>query len=304
MNEAANANPESQTDLHWRDAMLDALPDSETVRRFISEYETVRIHEGRGNLDDDALRSLPWPASADPFAWEWYIRSQSFEHLRSQFLPRFLATRGDLPEFAHGGGLRILDLGAGVGWLSYRMALDGHRPVAVDLSGHPRVGLGAASAYTEALERPFPRWLAHFDHLPAADASADLLIYNASFHYSADYASTLNEALRCLAPLGAIVIMDTPIYRDAAAGAQMVEERKAAFEARYGFASSALESREFLTYAQVDALAETLDLRWANHRPKRGWSWTWHRLRRRWKTGRPSAEFAFLVATRSADVGA
>ena len=42
--------------------------------------------------------------------------------------------------------LRILDLGAGNGWMSYRLALQGHLPIAVDLLTNDRDGLGAAFA--------------------------------------------------------------------------------------------------------------------------------------------------------------
>jgi predicted RNA methylase len=51
--------------------------------------------------------------------------------------------------------LDLLDLGAGTGWMSYRLALRGHHPVAVDLLNDDRDGLGAARHFFAKLPREF-----------------------------------------------------------------------------------------------------------------------------------------------------
>ena len=121
--------------------------------------------------------------------------------------------------------LDVLDLGAGNCWLSHRLSLRGHRPVAVDIFGDERDGLRAARHYPNR----FPAIEADFDHLPLPAETFDLAIFNASFHYSTDYVRTLSEVRRCLRPSGSFVILDTPIYRLREHGARMVEEKHAAF---------------------------------------------------------------------------
>ena len=267
----------------------DFRPTTPRIQRFLSEYEAVRAAEGRGR-DVAMLRDLPWPDPGHPLAWEWYIRAASFDCLVEQVL-----------SLDPGIGLRVLDLGAGQAWLSRRLALLGHRPVAVDLSSHPTLGLGAAGLLQADLPAPFPTLLADFDRLPLADHQADLVVYNASFHYSSDYGDSLREALRVLAPGGRIVIMDSPVYRDAAAGAAMRSGRRSDYLSRYGFASDALDSREFLAVTEIHELGRQLGLTWTWISPRHGRSWRWHRLRRRLATGRESADFPLLLAHPSSD---
>ena len=75
-------------------------------------------------------------------------------------------------------------VGAGCGWMSYRLALRGHRPVAVDLLTDGRDGLGAARHYLT--RAAFRRFNADFDQLPFANARFDAVIFNASVHYSSE----------------------------------------------------------------------------------------------------------------------
>lgn len=275
-----------------RAGIWDCLPveRAERFALFLEQYRTVRYAEGRGDASPDELRCLPWASPDDPLAWQWYIRATSFEHLVDRVLPLFERQ-----------GLRVLDLGAGTGWLSYRLAQLGHHPLAVDLSIDPRDGLGAARHFDAVLDRPFPRLRAEFDRLPLADGAADLVVYNASFHYSADFAATLTEGLRVLAPGGRLVIMDSPVYFEPSAGEAMVAARKAEFSARYGFTSDSLASREFLTQAEIGAIGRALGLHWREFAPPYGWRWSLRRRWRRLRTGRESARFVLLVAEREAE---
>jgi SAM-dependent methyltransferase len=102
----------------------------------------------------------------------------------------------------------------------------------------------------------------------------DLVVFNASLHYSTDYAATLREALRVLRPRGTLAILDSPMYSDPTSGERMVQERRARFLATYGFASDALPSEHFLTSARLATLASDLGLEWQVHRPVLDWrSW-------------------------------
>ena len=77
-------------------------------------------------------------------------------------------------------------------------------------------------------------------------------------HYSTDYVRTLGEALRVLRPGGRIVIMDSPIYRHDKSGRQMVAERHADFEQRFGTRSDSVASIEYLTNSMLDDIGRRL----------------------------------------------
>lgn len=278
--QVATACPNCGRDFPRQRGMLDFRPQAPRLRQFLEEYESVRDAEGRGGASSTPVAELPWPRPDDPRAWEWYIRAISFDFLQTQALP----TLGE-------GPLKLLDLGAGSGWLSHRMSLLGHRPLAIDLSAHPRHGLEAA----EGLDPGFPRLLADFDRLPLADGQVDLAVYNASLHYSPDLAFSLQEARRVLRPGGALIVLDSPIYRSRDAGERMRAARKADYLRRYGFESDALGAREYLLASELSELGRATGLEWTWMQPDYGWSWRLHRLQRRLATRRESAGFAVLV---------
>jgi SAM-dependent methyltransferase len=246
---------------------------------FLKQYAIIRHAEGRGSDDAVFYRALPY-ADSD----QWRIRAKSFDH----FLDRVVAPF----EKTHSRPLDILDLGAGNGWLSSRLAERGHRAIALDIFTDNRDGLGAIRRYAQT-----PAVAADFDRLPFAGASFDIAIYNASFHYSSDYASTLKAVRRCLRPEGRVVILDSPLYRKPEHGETMRRERQALFEGTYGFRSEALGSIEYLDEPCLHQLARELGIAWSRSQPWYGWKWAMRpwlaRLRRR----RPPSRF-FLISGR------
>jgi SAM-dependent methyltransferase len=247
-------------------------------RRFIREYETVRAQEGRGSVFSDFYLELPYKDLTGRNSWQWQIRAQTFRCMERQVLPAI--------EGAYPLGLNVLDIGAGNCWLSYRMALRGHHPVAVDLLDSDADGLGAAKHYFSSLPDPFPRFQAEMDRLPFASAQFDVVVFNASFHYSVDYVRTFSEALRCLRNPGHIIIADSPFYDREESGQTMLEEKRAGFERQFGFRSDSIPSREYLTPGSLNQLAETFSLHWKILKPWYGlkWAlrpWTARLLRRR-----------------------
>ncbi|HEU5103888.1 MAG TPA: class I SAM-dependent methyltransferase [Roseiflexaceae bacterium] len=278
---------------------------------FLRDYTTIRDAEGYGYDDPARYQRLPKVDPADPLAWQWRMRAASFASLRRHVLvplARRTMTREETRKGAKRSscfallrrpsraatGLRVLDLGAGVGWLSNQLARLGHTPCAIDVNLDSRDGLGAA----RHCGGDWPRVQAEFDRLPLADRQADLAIYNASLHYSADYRATLAEALRVLRPGGWIVIMDSPIYRRDASGRQMVAERQVAFARDYGTRSDALLSVGYLTWATLRELGQNLGLRWRAIRPWYGWDWALRPWRARLAGRREPSSFALLVACR------
>ncbi|HJR80194.1 MAG TPA: class I SAM-dependent methyltransferase [Anaerolineales bacterium] len=263
------------------------LPESEAhYARFIADYEAIRRYEQRGSTSANYYRALPFKDLSGRFRPDWRIRSRSFNVLVKNVLTRL---QNSLER-----SLKILDLGAGNGWLSNRLSSQGDRVIAVDLLVNEQDGLGAWKYY----EHSFIPVQAQFEHLPVMDRFADAVIFNASFHYTENYAKTLKEALRVLSNEGLIVIMDSPVYRHSASGDQMVEERKKDFSARYGFASDSLQSENYLTYTRLKELAQQLDLAWKMMTPFYGWQWTLRPLLAFLLRRREPAKFHVIVGKR------
>jgi len=250
--------------------------------RFLREYTAVRMAEGRGTDDPEYFRRLPEPTPGGPIEWQWTIRRNTWRTVRTRVL------RAAPPV------MTIIDVGAGTGWLSNRLSEQGHELHAVDLTDDASDGLGAARHFLHRFER----YQAEMDDLPFADATADVVMFNAALHYSTDYGRTLGEALRVLRPGGRIVVLETPLYRTRAAGDAMVAERHAQFERQYGTRSESVPSIEFMTDDMLHGLAVQLGLRWHRHRTWYGWQWAMRPWKARWRGRRPPSRFVVLVATR------
>jgi SAM-dependent methyltransferase len=255
----------------------------EHFERFIHDYEIVRKAERRGSGDSGFYLSLPNVNRADSNAWQWAIRARSYNYMQRKILPA-IASHLSYP-------MTVLDLGAGNGWLSYRLAGLGHRPVAIDLQTNDFDGLGAAVHYSQALPMLFPRFQAELDRLPFADRQFDCAIFNASFHYSENYDRTLAEAIRCLRRGATIVIADTPSYRCDESGQRMVTERREIFKKRFGFASDSLASGEYLTKDKLLSLECKHRLKWTTHEVWYGPRWACRPLVAKLKRRREPSQF-------------
>jgi SAM-dependent methyltransferase len=247
--------------------------------QFQHEYLTVRRAEGWGSRDASYYRALPFSDLSGRFSNVWRIRATGFGVL--------------LRELTGLSNLRVVDLGAGNCWLSYQLAQRGHTVAAVDVQVDEIDGLGAARHY----DAEFVALQAEFDHLPLADAQADLAIFNGSLHYSTDYVATLREALRVLRPRGTIAILDSPMYGSEVSGLAMVSERQARFERSYGFTSDALPSLHFLTRARVEAAGNELGIRWRVVTPFPGWRRALLPLWARMRGGREPASFPVILGS-------
>jgi len=264
------------------------LPESEAhYARFIRDYEAVRHSEGRGSTSEDYYRALPFKDLSGHYSGDWAIRARSFNVLTKNVLTKFQ----DRLERS----LKILDLGAGNGWLSNRLSAQGDRVFAVDLLVNEQDGLGTWKYY----EHSFTPIQAEFNHLPIMDRFADAVIFNASFHYSENYVETLKEALRVLSREGLLVIMDSPIYRRGASGEKMVQEREAQFKTKYGFASDNLQSENYLTYSRLDELARELSLTWKRLAPFYGFRWMFRPLIAKLLRRREPAKFQLIVGRKN-----
>ncbi|MFN8062576.1 MAG: class I SAM-dependent methyltransferase [Vicinamibacterales bacterium] len=243
---------------------------------FIEQYRRVRARDGFCRTDPDYYRALPVVPPSDPDFDRWRVRQASFAHFRA-----FLET------FAGGRRLRVLDLGAGNGWLSAWLASAGHRPVAVDLVADETDGLGAVRHY----ETPFVAVQADFESLPVAPHQFDLVVFNGTLHYTRDVADTFRRACRMLDGAGAVAVMDSPLFESKKAGADMVAARDRAFAEVYGLTPVPASGVGYLTRAELEHVSGTQGLRATFVRSRGSWRWEVRRTLDRWRSGRELATF-------------
>lgn len=225
--------------------------------RFRTAYAEHRAAEGR-RLCEAELLSLPHLAEG-PLARAWRVRAATFEGFRRGVI-RPLAARHSRP-------LRILDLGAGNGWLSYRLALEGHACTALDIRDDDIDGLGAAAPYLTRVH--FMPLVASFEAVPLPDAAMDVTLFNASLHYATDLEAVLAEATRVTTPGGCIAILDSPFYAREEGGAAMVAAKHAAAASTFGARADTLLSLPFVEFLTRDRLARAsvaLGLKWRRRR--------------------------------------
>ncbi len=267
-----------------------ALPPTRAAHyaKFMREYQVVREAEGRGSKNSAYYAALPYRDLSGRNQEQWAIRARTYSFLERRILPEI--------ENRNAGRLNILDLGAGNGWLSFRLALRGHGPVAVDLLDAEMDGLGAAAHYIHKLPSLFPRFQAELDHLPLANSQFDVAIFNASFHYSENYSQTLAEAIRCLRRGGTVIIADTSWYKREESGQRMLAERRKTFVERYGFPSDGLDSLEYLTDSRMAALEDEFHLRWRAYSPFYGVRWALRPLVARLQRKREPSRFRIYAA--------
>lgn len=174
--------------------------DADCLTKFSHRYHRARLQEGWQPLTRDEALALPYGQPSSHPSLYWQVRRQTFSALMY-----LLAREGPTP--ANGPAA---DLGAGTGWLSYRLAQLGYRVLAVDASPDPDWGLGAAERYYLPRQR---FWLAlgNLEDPPLQSGQLGLILFNASLHYASDLMATLRQAARALQRGGRLVILDTPI---------------------------------------------------------------------------------------------
>jgi len=169
------------------------------VREFVEAYERVRLVEGFASADPAFAAALPFRDLTGKNRAIWRVRAL-----------HYLVTR--LCLCAIPGVRRVLDLGAGNGWLARRLA-GRFDVVAMDIDAGP-TSLGALRGGA------VPPVRAELERLPFRDGCFDAVVAAAALHYSSDAAETFREVARVLSPRGVLVVADSPVYPDAIARAR------------------------------------------------------------------------------------
>jgi SAM-dependent methyltransferase len=273
--------------LRYQDGIVHTLPPERVAHfaRFMEDYERIRAAEGRGSESAEFYLGLPYADASGRNDKQWKIRARSYDYLIERILQPNLQ-----------GGARVLDLGAGNCWMSFRLAAAGYRPCAVDLLINDRDGLGAAEHYRNHLAELFPRFQAELACLPFQNEQFEAVVFNASFHYAEGDEAALGEALRCVKPDGIVVISDTPWYSCEENGRQMVSERRAAFRESYGTASDSIRSIDYLTDERLRRLETKFSIQWTSHVPRYGFQWAMRPLMAKLRNKREPSQFRIYVA--------
>lgn len=244
--------------------------------RFLKSYLSIRHLEGRAELTVKQYNNLPYAEAGTPLAWQWFIRAKSYEALKKLLLKT-------IPQ-----GAKILDLGAGNGWLCNRLNKLGYDPVAVDVNVDEFDGLRAIRTYGAHL----PSIRCEFDNLPLENDTVDAVIFNASFHYVANAAATLSHIMRILKLGGFLIIMDSPVYKARSSGDEMIATHHDNFEEKYGDRSDHLNQIGFLTHSDIDSFADQFSLKMQKHKIWYGIKWALRPWIAKIKRKREPAKFA------------
>ncbi|MBN1641588.1 MAG: methyltransferase domain-containing protein [Anaerolineae bacterium] len=166
-------------------------------------YREARLREGWRPLTREQLLALPHDSPPGYPALYWRVRRESYRALL-----RLLEAEGPPPDAGP-----VADLGAGVGWLAFRLAQIGYHTLAVDASVDDAFGLGAAAPYLERAQHRLLLVQGDLEHPPLRAGAWSAAILNASLHYARDLDAALREVTRALRPGGRLIVMDSPIAR-------------------------------------------------------------------------------------------
>ncbi len=247
---------------------------------FLRQYRAVRDRDGSRGMSAEERRRLPDVAGDHPRAAEWRVRQESYRHFLDGVIAPFRRR------------LRVLDLGAGNGWLAHRLALLGHGVTAIDQLADDADGLGALQLYPASVVAV----QASFDAPPFAAAQFDVVVFNGSLHYAADVAATLGTAWRMRARGGVVAVIDSPMFTSATDGEAMLADLHRRFEDTCGIGDVERFGTGYLTFEALRAVARQCgaDTRFIrSHGPM---AWRVRRAVARVRLGRAPARFGVWVA--------
>ena len=210
--------------------MDDDAPGFVPIRKFVTAYRQVRLSQGFASADPRYAARLPFRDTTGRNAAIWRTRALHYLTIR--------AGLALLP-----GIRRVLDLGAGNGWLSRRLA-GSYRVTAIDVDAGD-TGLGSLAGTGVA------RLCGDIEALPLRTSSFDAVVASATVHYSRNLDAVLGELARIVRPGGVLILADSPIYPDAGTRDQ-AWQRTLAYYRDAGHAELAHRYRG-LTRAELDA---------------------------------------------------
>ena len=213
------------------------------VEEFLHYYGQVRKAELWGSTQIEYCLELPFRDLTRRYSSLWKIRAITYQ----TFID-------DLQSTLPNASARILDLGAGNCWLSYRLAEHGYDVVASDINLDARDGLLVAPRLMQQRPVRFRCIRAEFDYLPFPDGFFDAIIFNASLHYSSDPVRTIRRTLPLLSSQGTMYILDSPYYCNQQSGQAMVKERLGYYQNNFRIQPPVKPVQSYLTFSQVEEI--------------------------------------------------
>ena len=175
------------------------------ITQMAEEYSRVWRRDGWAPTSPENLRQLPYRDPSGGRDAKWRVKARSME-----------AVLPVLHSFPRG---KVADVGAGTGWLSRILASHSLEVYAVDTLLDSVLGLGAAA--TQLQDRaPFECVGGELEYLPFRDDSLDAVVCNASLHYAGSMDRALSEVRRVLRAGGCLIVMNSPVHRDASSAAR------------------------------------------------------------------------------------
>jgi len=242
---------------------------------FLQAYRLVRRSEGWGG-DAEYYRGLPFTSGGRHRA-VWRLRARSYRAALRVIEKRFPETkRADEQDKI---ALRMLEVGAGNAWFSWRMAERGHYVLATDISLDEEDGLGALARYAwpkTALHSRLTRARAEMEELPLEDSQFDVVIANGALHYARSVPRAIAEARRVLRTGGFFLVLDSPVYDAHETGRAMVRRRDNDHRERLGVLPTE-RTTGFLVASEFRSKLESAGFRVETRQPFEGLA---RRLRR------------------------
>jgi SAM-dependent methyltransferase len=220
-------------------------------------YQRVRRDEGWR-----AEPGLPDVLPTHPRARRWRARAAALRYAGELAVGRLGA-----------GPWRVLEVGAGCCWAGLRLAEEGHRVVAIDLSLDGEDGLRAAERVSPAAAR-LHRAEAEMEAVPVEPGSFDLILAADALHHAPRLARTLVELRRVTRRDGLLVAFDSPVYRRRQDGEAVVAERMRAQARRYGMPVDRDGQPGYLVAGELPGLFRSAGWSLEAHgSPGRAWDW-------------------------------
>jgi SAM-dependent methyltransferase/uncharacterized protein YbaR (Trm112 family) len=178
------------------------------LNSFSDSYGEAWERANQAWFDSTQLLALPYVPRFSQNRAVWRVKARSMEALL-----RFLERRS--PK-------RVLDLGSGNGWLSSHLARQGYETYSVDAVNRSDKGLLASDAFVQ--NGPyFERARGEIEFPPFQDAVFDVVVCNASLHYTDSLKDDFVQGSRILASGGAFVVMNSPVHDDPESAARAQE---------------------------------------------------------------------------------
>jgi 2-polyprenyl-3-methyl-5-hydroxy-6-metoxy-1,4-benzoquinol methylase len=206
------------------------------LQPFNACLEQYRAAEGKRLLNTGAYEQLP-NTSTGRGDFEWRLRRYDLAviHHLLRHRPR----------------QQILDVGAWNGWLSHRLAAQGHTVTAIDYFTDRFDGLGARTFYST-------EWQAiqmDLTDLSPLDQTFDVIVLNRCLQFFSDPVQYVAQVSGKVAPKGLLIVTGLAFYQDPTVKAYQVQALQESYQRQFGSDIFLHPTKGYLSFADRSRLA-------------------------------------------------